>query len=203
MRVIFLNFKTRASLRLLKIGEHVEYEIEPSLLKEAQGVYEDVRRTFEQYPEFIRWRPRGEKNLLLGILGECIFDVILDELQIPHIWNRYIIQNQRIKKRKKALPDFIVGEYTLEVKVGTSKSHPESFYINYKRWLKNPSELVVFLWIPEDLNTARICGWVEREDLEGYKPEEAGFSTAIRIPKSALKDPRTLFSLLQGGGGRE
>lgn len=201
-RIKWVRLKSQP-IKLLKFvaGEAWEFELTEMDLKIAESIYEAMKGEFEKYPEGVRWREGGEKTLFIGVAGEHVFDVILDELQIPHIWNRFEIQNAKIKKRKKTAPDFIVKNYTIDVKTSASEEEPQGFLINWRRWRKNPSDIVVFLWIPPDHKICMIYGWIPKTMIPGCEVVEGGYSPAIYVPRYALRGIADLFNLLEKGEG--
>ncbi len=185
--------KARLPLTVVKYNDGgILYDVNPSILEEARAIFREVQESFDKYPDSVRWRAGRDENLLRGVLGEAVLDAILDELMIPHIWHRPIIQKERISKRKRSLPDFTVNGHSIDVKI-SSKEDPPIFLVNLKRWSRRPAEIIVFGWISEDLKTARFYGWIAGATLEECRVIEAPHSPALLVPRRMLRKMRSLF----------
>jgi len=185
----------------LEAGD-AEYEVEPALLAEIKAVYREVKKTFDQYPESKHWRKNERRNMILGWLGERVFNMVLDQLQIPHVWHHPFIQNELVKGKKPTGADFTVYGETVDVKTSARKEKPIAFFVNYERWLEHQSDILVFIYFSPDLKKCWIAGWLPSSEIKNFTVKKLPFSPGYEIPKIRLKP----FSLLlqrwkRGEGG--
>lgn len=193
---IFQKVSRKLKIRSLNKLE-AEYEVEPALIEGAKAIVKDVLDTFQSYPHSKHWKRDEERNLMFGWLAEKIFDMTLNQLKIPHVWNHPLLQNERIRGKKKAEEDFIVNDKTIDVKASTEEERPEYFYINRDRWLKHSTDYVVFIRFSPDLKRAWIMGWIEGRKVESYPVAPLPYSPAYKIPRTDLKPFRTLLEALK------
>jgi hypothetical protein len=192
-----LRLRGEAGLKLLKIdGEPPVYEIEEAVIGEARGIYNQLISTFKGYPESMHWKRDEEKNLLLGWVGEKIVDMILNQYNIQHVWNHPIIQDIKIRRKERALPDFYVGDMSLDVKVKTKKN-PLEFYVNRRRWEKHQSNIIIFIGVDDEIKEGVIYGWISDEELKKCDVKNPGHSEAFIIKREMLHPINKLFDLLK------
>lgn len=185
-------------LKLLKAIDGSEYLVEEAVLAEARAILHQLLPEFQRLPAEKHWRQDEEKNLLIGWIGEKIFDLVLNQHGIQHVWNHPLIQSERIKKRKKSLPDFYVGELSIDVKTTILKENSRVFYVNKKRLEKHKTSVLVFISVAEDLRRAFIHGWLPQTDLASFREVEGPHASAYMILISRLRPMSSLISLIGG-----
>jgi hypothetical protein len=196
-KIISEAIKVPSSL-LLKVksleDKEPEYEIESSLLVEVKAVYREVKKTFNEYPESKHWRENERRNMILGWLAERTFNMILDQLNIPHVWHHPLIQNEMVKEKEKAPCDFtIMSNEKVDVKASSSREKPKNFYVNFKRWEKHQADILVFLRFSPDLKRAWISGWLPNSELKNFPVKRLKYAPAYTIPAEKLKPFKTLL----------
>ena len=182
---------------LLKLGtvrfDEPEYEVEPSLLAEADAVYGELKGVFDRYPENKHWREGERRNMLLGWLGEKVFDMTLNQLEIQHVWRHPLIQNMLVKSGKKAGADFLVHGETVDVKVSSSPEKPPFFFINADRVRRDRADFYVFMRFSGDLKSAWISGWLKGEVFSSLPRSSLKYSEGFKVRAGDLLPIRILF----------
>ena len=185
----------RLPLIAIKMVEReLEYEIEDSTLEEAKAITKRLLKKFQKYPRSEHWNEDEESNILLGLLGEKVFDMTLNQFKIPHVWNHPIIQDAAIRDRKPSEPDFTVGSDKVDVKTTSSKTRPEAYFINKKRFEEHYADIYIFIRFNEKLSRAWISGWLSRSQVSEKKVKRLKYDEALVIP---LKDLNPLETLLK------
>jgi len=180
------------------VKRELEYKIEASTLEEAKAIVKQLLPRFRKYPTTEHWREDEEENLLLGWLAEKIFDMILNQFKIQHVWNHPVIQDFELKKGKSSEADFIVGSLKIDVKASSSKNRPECYYVNVERFKQHHADIYVFIRFNERLTHAWISGYLKKEDVEKMTVEKLKYGEAFQIPIEQLNPITTLFRNLGG-----
>ncbi len=182
--------KSGVSMKLFKpkslTQAEPEYEVEESLLAEVKAIYKEVKKTFNQYPESKHWKKDEKRNMVLGWLGEKVFDMVLNQFKIPHVWHHPLIQNEMVGKRERLGPDFTVHEETVDVKVSSHETKPQFYYVNFERWKKAKADILVFMRFSSDLKQAWFSGWLQGFALEGFPVKSLPYASAYEVDTSKL-----------------
>ncbi|MEM4144244.1 MAG: DNA primase noncatalytic subunit PriX [Candidatus Bathyarchaeia archaeon] len=173
------------SIKLLKVESltqaEPEYEVEKSLIAEIKAVYNEVKKTFHQYPESKHWKKKERRNMIRGWLGEKVFDMTLNQFKIPHVWHHPLIQNEMVGKKERLGPDFTVYGETVDVKVSSQETKPDFYYVNFERWQKAKADILVFMRFSPDLKQAWLSGWLPGSLLESFPVKNLPFALAYEV----------------------
>ena len=180
------------------VKRELEYKIEASTLEEAKAIVKQLLPRFRKYPTTEHWEEEDERNMLLGWLAEKIFDMTVNQFKIQHVWNHPIIQDFELKRGKSTEPDFIVGNFKIDVKATSSKDRPGCYYVNVERFKQHHADIYVFIRFNEKLTHAWISGYLKREDVEKMTVEKLKYGEAFKIPIEQLNPITTLFRDLGG-----
>lgn len=189
--------KYGVSIKLLKVESltqtEPEYEVENSLIAEIEAVYNEVKKTFNKYPESKHWKKKEKQNMILGWLGEKVFDMVLNQFKTPHVWHHPLIQNEMVEKRERLGPDFTVCGETVDVKVSSQKTKPEFYYVNFERWQKGKADILVFMRFSSNLKRAWLSGWLPGSLLESFPVKSLPYALAYEVNASQLSPFNQLF----------
>jgi len=170
----------------------VEHEVSPAFLAEINEVYGNIKKTFKQYPESKHFQESEEQNMILGWLAEKLFDMILNEHDILHVWYHPLIQDEMVKERKKVKVDFRVHNDFIDVKASSHKN-PSYFFVGCERAETHPADFYVFFHFDKfpEPEKGWLSGWISSQELKKY-PKKQYYQIVYEIPRSNLKP----FSLL-------
>jgi len=158
------------------------YEIEPALLEVVKAKLKQIDERFRRYPERAL-----EDHRFRGYLGEQIFHMVLNDLDILHSYRDPLLQDAEIRKRRKAKADFRVGEDLVEVKTSCSRKKPKKLWVRKSRWLRHKADILVFIWIDREFKEGRILGWLPGSEIASFKTVEKRDGVCYEIPRARLK----------------
>ena len=141
-----------------------------------------IDERFRRYPERAL-----EDHRFRGYLGEQIFHMVLNDLDILHSYRDPLLQDAEIRKRRKAKADFRVGEDLVEVKTSCSRKKPKKLWVRKSRWLRHKADILVFIWIDREFKEGRILGWLPGSEIASFKTVEKRDGVCYEIPRARLK----------------
>ena len=158
----------KARMTLRQMHEHVGfavYDVEPELVKLAHC---NTQLLMNRYKEGIPrdWKPSDKKSMLIGLLGEQIFDVTLYQLRIPHLYTHPLYPHEL-----RTPHDFHVDGKTIQVKTVRFETNYKNLTVKIAEWSKSDFVVPIKL-IGEDLKLAHIIGYLTRSEVENLDVAE-------------------------------
>lgn len=146
--------------------KQVAYEVEPETIKVAQIYAEFFIKRYGSEKSG-HWKKGERRNTYIGLLGQKIFDIQMQELTVPNDRNDPVIDWRRIKDF-----DFYIPEFgTVEVK--TFDWWHKKVLIKVSEWHSN-DYLIVYQFkdkLPKQVN---MMGWLTRKQVKNLPISKKG-----------------------------
>ena len=136
--------------------DNLTYDVETEIFLYARKVAEWWIKRYEQRHPNIHWKRGEKKNAFFGLLGQIVFEVVLDQKEIFHVSNNPLIEWNPNKPY-----DFLTKIGSIEVK--TYPSYATKFQVKVKEWHKSDFVIAQKFYSP---NIVSICGWLTGKQVE-------------------------------------
>jgi len=157
--------------RIVKVEEtKATVEIEPEILDAAKVMSQFFLERYAASSEDQHYRASEEGNILFGLMAELIFDSVLYQYDVPHVWNNPSYQKLLGKKRF----DFFVPDLgCCQIKGIPPSDRYCRLLVKEKEWLKERADWIIPVKVLED-RRALLYGAMPGTDVEKLQFAEKG-----------------------------
>jgi hypothetical protein len=153
--------------QLTKPYEKGIYEVEEELIEIAIAHAKFFLKRYPKRPEYEHWTQKQKRNAYVGLLGQKIFDAILQQLSIPSVRN-----DPALEWLKPRPYDFQILELgTIEVKTFDHYCRKAPFKVS--EWHGN-DYAVVLQFKNRKPTIVHIVGWLTGTEVENLDVSEKG-----------------------------
>lgn len=189
-----IRLKNIKRLLRLPVGKEAVYDVETEVISWAVLHADFYVERYMQTPSGKHWSQREVRNIRIGLLGQKIFDIILQQLAVPKDHNDPVIDWRREKPYDFNIP----GLGTVEVK--TFDHYCTKVLVKVKEWHGN-DYLVVFQLVGKTFSTVHMKGWLTREQVESLRVSRKGehftpYADAYITEFDKLKPANQFISML-------
>lgn len=156
------------------------YNVESELIKWARLHAEFYIQRYEEEPEK-HWKKGEKRNTFLGLMGQKIFDVVLQQLGVPKDHNDPVIDWRLEKDYDFKVPDF----GTIEVKC--FDYWHEKVLIKVSEWHHN-DYAVIFKFVDQGPTEVQMRGWLTREQVESLPISRKGQTKYTPLADAYITD---------------
>lgn len=177
------------------VKTHPTIDIEPEIT-ELASLYAKfwLKRWKEGTQE--SWTESRERNNYIGLIGQCCFEIVLQQLEAPYVYN-----HPAIDWRGKKDYDFrIVNIGKIEVKTVDYQENQQNLLIKCEEW-HNSDYVIAIKLFNEKPTQAKFMGYATCKDVENFEYVEnrqpCPYKPCYRKPLTELRSTPEFFTIIK------